>query len=111
MGGQDAEGYDIWIHDLTRSIKTRLTFDPGWDGFPRWSPSGGEVTFGSDRNANGASEIFKRSADGTGEAELLVGSPDEIAPASGRPTENIWCSLGEVCKPPRPPLLGAQCVG
>ncbi len=77
VAGQDAEGYDIWIHDLTRSIKTRLTFDPGWDGLPRWSPSGDEITFVSDRETTGGLNIFKRPADGTGEAELLVGSPDE----------------------------------
>ena len=73
--GQDGEGYDVWIHDLTRPIKTRLTFDPGWDGYPRWSPSGDEITFVSDRNPTRTFDIFKRPADGTGEAELLVGSP------------------------------------
>ena len=40
---------DIWIHDLIRSTKTRLTFDEGAEQTPTWSPSGG----GGDRLYSG----------------------------------------------------------
>ena len=85
--GEDGENYDIWIHDLARSIKTRLTFDPGYDGSPKWSPSGDEIAFYSDRGA-GRGDVFKRSADGRGEADSLVGSPDPNNPGG-------WSSDGK----------------
>ncbi len=69
---QEGEGNDIWIHDLARSIRTRLTFDPGYDGRPKWSPSGDKIAFYSDRSGRGY--VFERSADGTGAPELLVDS-------------------------------------
>jgi serine/threonine-protein kinase len=34
---------DIWIWDLLRQTLTRLTFDPGEDEFPAWSPDGKRV--------------------------------------------------------------------
>ena len=85
--GQDGGNYDIWIHDLARSIKTRLTFDPAYNGRPKWSPSGGEIVFHSDRDAAGGA-IFKRAADGTGDPELLVGSAERNYPGG-------WSSDGK----------------
>jgi Tol biopolymer transport system component len=31
---------DIWVYDLARGTRTRLTFEPGWDIGPHWSPDG-----------------------------------------------------------------------
>ncbi len=84
--GQEGEGNDIWIHDLARSIRTRLTFDPGYDGRPEWSPSGDKIAFYSDRSGRG--DVFERSADGTGAPELLVGSAEAIYPGG-------WSSDGK----------------
>jgi serine/threonine protein kinase len=57
---------DIWLHDLDRSIKTRLTFQPGGEGRPVWSPSGREIVH------NASAGLVRRSADGTGEAVVVV---------------------------------------
>ena len=84
--GEDGENYDIWIHDLARSIKTRLTFDPGYDRSPKWSPSGDRIAFFSDRSGRG--DIFERSADGRGAPELLVGSAEPNFPGG-------WSSDGK----------------
>ncbi len=62
---------DIWVHDAVRGTKTRLTDDPGPDGYPTWLPSGEQITFDSDRGGSGG--IFSKPADGSGEAVLLVG--------------------------------------
>ena len=41
VSSTESGNFDIWIHDLIRSTKTRLTFDEGSEIQPKWSPSGG----------------------------------------------------------------------
>ena len=66
----DAEGQDVWIHDLSRDTRTRLTTDPANDFAPLWTPDGQRVVFQSDRE--GKTGLFWKLADGTGEAEHLM---------------------------------------
>ena len=63
---------DIWVHEVDRPLKRRLTFHAALDSRPIWSPSGKEIAFQSFRTGN--SDIYSRPADGTGEPELLVGT-------------------------------------
>ena len=60
---------DVWIYDLVRDTQMRLTFEPGTEFFPIWSPDGQRIAFGS----NDAPLSWK-AADGTGEVEALVES-------------------------------------
>ena len=62
---------DIWIFDLKRGSKTRLTFDPADDFNPVWSPDGTRIAFTSDRA--GQRDIYVKPADGSGQEELLLG--------------------------------------
>ncbi len=64
---------DIWVHDLVRSTKTRLTFDPGSEGIPTWSAYGDEIAYRL-QGADGSS-LRSTAADGTGEPAVLVESP------------------------------------
>jgi Tol biopolymer transport system component len=41
---------DIWIMRTDGSRKTRLTYDPETDVWPRWSPDGKKIAFGSQIN-------------------------------------------------------------
>ena len=66
---------DIWVYDLERSFRTRLTLDPANERSPIWSPNGDQVTFSSNRN--GSTDIFTKSGDGGGEAEGLLGAPQQ----------------------------------
>ena len=67
---------DIWVHDLIRSTKIRLTRDEGAEGSPIWSPSGREIVYWL-RGA-GTTSIMSRAADGTGEAVVLVESETDV---------------------------------
>ena len=69
VGGQEdaSDNGDIWIHQVDRAVKQRLTFDEPGERNPSWSPGGDKVAF------RGRGGIFVRAADGGGEAITLVG--------------------------------------
>ena len=75
VGVQAREGsnYDIWVWDITRAVKTRLTTGPEIDGVPLWGPTGEEAAFSSNRAGNW--DIYLRQADGSGEAKVLPATP------------------------------------
>ena len=72
LGYQDEDG-DVWIHDVRRPIKTRLTFTPGRDYSVRWSPTSNEIIFRSEPGEGGA--LFTTSADGSSEAKEFFDTP------------------------------------
>jgi len=65
---------DMWIHDLERNLLNRLTTGPEIDYAPVWSAKGDEVAFSSDPMGKDY-DIFRQRVDGTGEPEVLVGTP------------------------------------
>src|ERR1051326_1624611 len=61
---------DIWVLDLARGVRTRLTFGPVSNSFPSWSPDGKWIAYTSDRN--GHSNLYRQPSDGSGAEELLL---------------------------------------
>ncbi len=60
---------DIWVFDLARGSERRLTFEPGEDAFPTWSPDGKFIMYRC------AEAMCARPADGSGaRVELLAWS-------------------------------------
>ncbi|MDQ5871124.1 MAG: hypothetical protein M3547_02840, partial [Acidobacteriota bacterium] len=74
---------DIWIHDLSRGLRTRVTFAAPDDYAVIWSPDGGRVAFSSQRS--GAGDIYAKAASGTGDDQLLTGSKVFKVPTSWSP--------------------------
>ena len=74
---QDGGNVDVWVSELARGTLTRLTTDEGFDGNPLWSPDGRRVAFLSTRN--GQPELFWKSADGSGSAELLITMDESVS--------------------------------
>lgn len=74
---------DIWTWDLVRETLTRLTFDPGQDEFPVWSPDSRRIAFASTRG--GGAGLFWRAADGSGPLEQLAEASGQMFPASFLP--------------------------
>jgi hypothetical protein len=79
---QDREA-DIWLWDLARTTLTQVTFGPGFDSFPVWTPDGRRLIFTSDRA--GARNLFWQASDGTGAVEPLSESPNGRAPVDVSP--------------------------
>jgi Tol biopolymer transport system component len=72
-------GLDVWIKELARGVMTRLTFDPGPDDNPIWSPDGKQIAFAAGRNGSVA-QVFRKDASGSGEEERLTDDPYAKAP-------------------------------
>jgi protein kinase-like protein/WD40 repeat protein len=71
---------DIWVWDLTRETLTRMTFDPGADQYPAWTPDSKRLVFGS------GTDVFSLAADGTGSPEPLTKSaPSPLYPYAVSP--------------------------
>ena len=73
---------DIWIWNFAGETLTRVTFDPGRDSAPVWTPDGRRLAFSSTRDKTGLGRVFWQVSDGTGNAEPLGhnGLPSSISP-------------------------------
>jgi serine/threonine protein kinase/Tol biopolymer transport system component len=74
---------DIWIIDIARNIRSRLTTDPGTDSAPVWSPDGTRIAFEGRRS--GKASLRQQLADGTAADESLRDVSDsstDIDPSS-----------------------------
>jgi serine/threonine protein kinase len=71
---------DIWVYDIEREIKTRLTFEPRAETDPIWSPDGKHILYYSNKDAKNG--IYQKNADGTGSDEEIVSHPTNIFPTS-----------------------------
>jgi Tol biopolymer transport system component len=74
---------DIWVWDLERGSRTRLTSGPASEGDPLWSPAGDTITYWSNQNGNW--DIFQKRQDGVGSARALVATPLDEAPEAWSP--------------------------
>jgi len=76
---------DVWIYDLERETLTRLTFDPGDDHNPLWTPDGKRIVFDSGRTGEAGHNLYWKAADGTGQVERLTTSPNSTGVHSFSP--------------------------
>jgi Tol biopolymer transport system component/predicted Ser/Thr protein kinase len=77
---QDRTNLDIWTYDVSRGLRTRLTFDPSTDINPVWSPDGRSIVFTSNRK--GHYDLYRKSANGGGAEELLYADNLDKHPTS-----------------------------
>jgi eukaryotic-like serine/threonine-protein kinase len=71
-------GSDVWLYDLARGIRTRLTSGVSSNANPVWSPDGSDIVFDSDRKHQG--DLYRRPTHGGGSEEpFLEGEGQRIA--------------------------------
>jgi Tol biopolymer transport system component len=73
------------VYEWARDRLTQLTFDPGQDQYPVWTPDGRRLVFASDRARPGTSNLYWVNADGTGNITRLTDSPENPRPGSWHP--------------------------
>ena len=71
----DGKQRDLWVYEWARDAMTQLTFDPGTDIVPIWTPDGRRLVFGSDRAKPRITNLYWVNADGTGDVTRLTDSP------------------------------------
>jgi serine/threonine-protein kinase len=72
---------DIWVYDIRRGTKGRLT-DDGRADDPVWSPTGRKIIYSMFGRGSYGRDIYLRSADGSGESQpLLSRGPHDFAKA------------------------------
>jgi serine/threonine protein kinase len=71
---------DIWVLDVARGVRTRLTFGPIENTFPVWSPDGKWIAYSADRN--GHANLCRKLADGSGAEEVLLTDEQIATPTS-----------------------------
>jgi Tol biopolymer transport system component len=69
---------DIWVQDIARGTRTRLTFGPVENNGPQWSPDGKSIVYTSSRN--GRYKLFRKPSDGSGAEEELLDDSQLIIP-------------------------------
>jgi len=62
------ENGDIWLYDLERRTKTRLTFDPAFEYDPVWSPDDRYIYYSSTKKD---AELQRKLASGLGQEEII----------------------------------------
>lgn len=77
---------DIWVLDLARGVRTRLTFGPVGNVSPIWSPDGKWIAYASARNGQFA--LCRKPSDGSGAEETLFTITDQ-------PALDDWSSDGK----------------
>ena len=71
---------DLWIHDVQRGTRSRLTSGDGSSLLPLWSRDGARIVFASNRG--GAWDIYAQPADGSRPAQALLKGPHDEFPLS-----------------------------
>ncbi len=84
---EDAGKWDVWVYDIDRGTRTRLTVEGSDNRGPLWSPDGTRITFASRRS--GSLNLYWKMADGSGEAQPLLEH-------SGRQSPDSWSPDGRL---------------
>ena len=77
----------IWVGDVTRGVRTRLTSGPGSNGGPVWSPDGSKIAFQTDRKHQ--ADVYIRPADGSGAEEGITDEDGQRIPTD-------WSKDGQI---------------
>jgi serine/threonine-protein kinase len=73
----DDEDSELFVWDMASQTFTRLTFNPGPDWSPVWTPDSRRIMFASGSGVG--TSILSKSANGTGAVELLLDSGAEVS--------------------------------
>jgi eukaryotic-like serine/threonine-protein kinase len=86
MGLRDAgRAPDVWILDLARGSLSPLTHGPASNFDPIWTPDGKRLLYVSERPVF---DVYSRSADGSGNEEVVLTSSNDKYPQSVTPDGN-----------------------
>jgi serine/threonine-protein kinase len=77
---------DIWVYEIESGRGIRITSE-GKSVIPLWSLDGRSIIYSTENESSWA--VYKKNADGTGEAEMLTSGDKQYHAYSIHPTENL----------------------
>jgi eukaryotic-like serine/threonine-protein kinase len=84
---------DLWKYDLHGEAAKRLTFDPGFDVSPIWSPDASRLVFASNRALD--VDLYMKNSDGAREETVFVHDDSNKIPTDwSRDARNILYTRG-----------------
>ncbi len=84
---QEDEATDLWVLDLARGSRSRITFGGLNRYFPVWSPEGSHLAFAD--GAGATNRLMLAMADGSGQIETLLDRNEREFPTSWSPAGNV----------------------
>src|SRR6201997_1112817 len=74
VGGVGEPLASLWVYDLTRKTRTRLTFGNENHSHPVWSRDGSQIAYtqGGGAANDAGHKVLSRASNGTGEEKLLL---------------------------------------
>lgn len=91
----EKSNFDLWMHEIDRNVRTRLTFDPGYDNNPAWSPDGRTIAFAKGAGRDTLRSIALLEPDGASIAREFLSESDasQLFPTSWSPSgHEILCN-------------------
>jgi serine/threonine-protein kinase len=82
VAGPDPVNSDVWVYDIVRHTRTRLTFEQAARR-PIWTPDGKRIVYS--RGPVSQADLYWMPADGSGPAESLLVAPDDQWPGDFTP--------------------------
>lgn len=80
---------DVWVYDLSRGTKNRLTSDAAQERIAAWTPTGDEITYAS--NQGGSFRVFSKGF--SGGPRMLAGAAGDERPLDWSPDGRfLMCS-------------------
>ena len=85
---------DVWVYDVARGLRNRLTFDPEDDLDAKWSPEGTRVAYASRRK--GHLDLYVKMASGAESEHLLWADDLDKYPQSWSPDDRflLYATVG-----------------
>jgi len=84
----DGNQTEIWVEDLERDVKTRITFENSEVISPLWSADGKYIFYSDD--ASGIFSVFKKAANGLGQATPVYVNDSIHAAIDSRSPDGKW---------------------
>ena len=82
-----SDSKNIWVYDLERGTRVRLTTSDSLDTDPIWTPDGSKIVFASAQS--GSSDLYQKASDGSGEIEPFPGIESDNEAHSFSPDGNV----------------------
>jgi len=100
---------DIWVIDVDRDIRTRLTFEGAGNEAPVWSADGSEIIYAARDAPKERASIYRRRADGNGPRQLVARLSGDADPGSVSP-DGRWVAVSLWTNPAAPQIWAVPLV-